>query len=242
MILLIDNYDSFTFNLRRYLCQLGGRVKVLRNDAPELDEDLSCEYSAIVVSPGPKAPVDAGSCLRLILQWSGKLPILGVCLGHQAIFEAFGGNVVRSNQPIHGRSTPVRIDDSPLFEGIEDGARFARYHSLVCDPNTIPTELRVIATSDEKQVMAIQHHQHATFGVQFHPESILSLDGMRLLRNFLRIAGIATPAWSHDHECGIANQADVQPRHVEALDGLASGHAVDSEAIAVLPQDRLMRH
>ncbi|MEM8732888.1 MAG: aminodeoxychorismate/anthranilate synthase component II [Planctomycetota bacterium] len=236
MILLIDNYDSFTFNLQRYLRQLGVRVHVVRNDATELDESLTRLYSAIVISPGPKSPAEAGKCLSVIKQWSGKLPILGVCLGHQSIYESFGGKVIRSNQPIHGRSTPVHVVDSTLFEGIQDGTRFARYHSLVCDPATLPDSLRVAATSEDSQIMAIEHRQHATFGVQFHPESVLSLDGHRLLRNFLHLSRISTPTWNPDEEKDCPSLLDVQPIQVAALEGMARTINAESESIAVLPR------
>lgn len=190
MLLLIDNYDSFVFNLQRYLTQLGQEVCVLRNDAPQLLEDLASEYTAIVISPGPKSPRDAGHCLQVVRKWSGHLPILGVCLGHQVIFEAFGGTIVRAAKPVHGKSSTMHLLTSRLFEGIPSESRFARYHSLIGAADSLPDWLKVIAWSaDEREIMAVEHREHPTFGVQFHPESILSGHGHLLLRNFLHVAG-----------------------------------------------------
>lgn len=192
MILLIDNYDSFTFNLKRYLVQLGQEVTVVRNDAELLRSNLADSHSALVISPGPKTPQAAGMCLSIVAQYSGQLPILGVCLGHQVIYEACGGVVGRALRPTHGSASPMQLLTSPLFAGIESGTVFARYHSLVGLPASLPESLRVIAWSPEREIMAVEHKQHATFGVQFHPESILSLSGHRLMRNFLVAAGLAT--------------------------------------------------
>lgn len=209
MILLIDNYDSFTFNLQRYLVRLGEQVTVVRNDDIRLSEAIaedSCALTepwlalpgnprAVVLSPGPKRPGDAGVCLELVRRLSGKLPILGVCLGHQVICEALGGTIVRARRPVHGLATPMRLGESPLFDGLGNSAddshavEFARYHSLVAEESTLPACLKVTAWSHDDQIMAVEHRQHATFGVQFHPESILSLQGYRLLQNFLRLAG-----------------------------------------------------
>lgn len=233
MILLIDNYDSFVYNLQRYFVRLGQDVCVVRNDAPSLGEMLRLvrqqvpnpfahwsvadslpahrspahrssasssthrapEPTAIVISPGPKRPCDAGYCIEAVRTLSGRLPILGVCLGHQVIYEAFGGLVVRASVPVHGRSSPMRLQTSPLFAGLPQGngateVDFARYHSLVAQPQSLPAELRIIAHADDGHVMAVQHRHHATYGVQFHPESILSPAGYRVLHNFLRIAGL----------------------------------------------------
>lgn len=209
MILLIDNYDSFVFNLQRYFVRLGQNVCVVRNDDPRLGEalgqarqqspnpfaDWPTEPTAIVISPGPKRPADAGYCLEAVRTLSGKLPILGVCLGHQVIYEAFGGQVVRSGVPVHGRASPMRLEASPLFAGLPQGhaaadVDFARYHSLIAEPQSLPPQLQIIARSVDGHIMAVEHHQHATYGVQFHPESILSPDGYRVLHNFLKIAGL----------------------------------------------------
>lgn len=219
MILLIDNYDSFTFNLQRYLIRLGEQVCVIRNDDLRLAEALAGDTrvltqpwielpgspQALVVSPGPKRPSDAGFCLELVRRMSGVLPILGICLGHQIICEALGGAIVRARQPIHGRATPIQLGDSPLFDGLcsrpgQKTVEFARYHSLVAEQASLPNCLRVTARSDDGQIMAVEHRQHATYGIQFHPESILSLQGYRLLQNFLSLAGrgVRQPAPASD--------------------------------------------
>lgn len=213
MILLIDNYDSFVFNLQRYFVRLGQAVLVVRNDdlrlAHVLTEasygafkpfaSLGVEPSALVLSPGPKRPTDAGSCLELVQTLSGNLPILGVCLGHQIIYEAFGGQVVRAQVPMHGQASPMRLGTSRLFAGLPQGdgqakVEFARYHSLIAQPESLPETLKVTAWSSDGQIMAVEHRSHATYGVQFHPESILSPHGYRLLANFLHITGLPIPA------------------------------------------------
>jgi|694.fasta_scaffold02014_24 anthranilate synthase component 2/para-aminobenzoate synthetase component 2 len=202
MILLIDNYDSFTHNLARYLRRLGQDVCVLRNDSADLEMAVeSCQ--AIVISPGPCGPDRAGKTVAMIRCWSGRVPILGICLGHQAICYAFSGQIIRARRPIHGQALPIQLFSSPLFHGMESSVRFARYHSLVADQASLPSCLRVIAyslpdtlasptpeaapTAWQPEIMAVQHLQHPTFGVQFHPESILSADGYRLLANFLDV-------------------------------------------------------
>ncbi len=213
MVLLIDNYDSFVFNLQRYFVRLGQAVLVMRNDdlrlAHVLTEachgafkpfaSLGAEPSALVLSPGPKRPTDAGSCLELVQTFSCTMPILGVCLGHQVIYEAFGGQVVRAKMPVHGRASPMRLGTSRLFVGLPQGdgqaeVEFARYHSLIAQPESLPETLQVTAWSSDGQIMAVEHRSHATYGVQFHPESILSPHGYRLLANFLHISGLPTPA------------------------------------------------
>ncbi len=228
MILLIDSYDSFVFNLQRYFVRLGQNVCVVRNDDPRLGDALRqarqqtphpfaawpTEPTAIVISPGPKRPRDAGYCLEVVRTLSGRLPMLGVCLGHQVIYEAFGGQVVRASVPMHGCASPMRLEASPLFAGLPQGTgalevEFARYHSLIAEPQSLPPQLRVIARSVDDQIMAVEHRDHATYGVQFHPESILSPGGYRVLHNFLRIAGLAVadslpPAdWSPDPETAL---------------------------------------
>lgn len=211
MILLIDNYDSFVYNLRRYLVRLGETVDVVRNDEPQLLEfiELAQQTSeprwlqtavsdgtlvrAIVISPGPKRPEEAGYCLELIRSLSGRVPLLGICLGHQAICQAFGGQVVRAREPLHGRATPIELLPSPLFDSLQSESapypEFARYHSLVAQADSLPACLQVIAWSLEREIMALTHTQHPTFGIQFHPESILSSGGYRILSNFLALAG-----------------------------------------------------
>ncbi len=189
MILLIDNYDSFTFNLQRILRQLEQDVVVCRNDSPEVLE-LAEQAAALILSPGPKTPRAAGKCLEIVQEHSGRIPMLGVCLGHQVIYEAFGGEIVRAQRPMHGRMHRIETDSSRLFEGIPSGSAFARYHSLVGNRDEIPAWLRVTAWSADGEIMALEHREHLTFGVQFHPESILSLHGPKLLQNFLQSAGL----------------------------------------------------
>ncbi len=209
MLLLIDNYDSFVYNLQRYFVRLGQDVVVVRNDDVRLVDMLTaietrCTVSAtpwgappaaVVLSPGPCGPDEAGYCLELVRKLSGHLPILGVCLGHQVICQAFGGRIVRATEPLHGRLSPLWLEASPLFDCLplrESGqcVEFARYHSLIAETRSLPDQLRVTAWSIDEQIMAVEHRQHATYGVQFHPESILSREGFRVLHNFLRIAGL----------------------------------------------------
>jgi para-aminobenzoate synthetase component II len=193
MILLIDNYDSFTFNLQRYLRRLHQSVAVARNDAPELNSLLEV-CSAIVLSPGPKAPEQAGRSIEIVQRFSGIKPILGICLGHQTICAAFGGQIVRATRPLHGRATPIELSQTPLFANLPNPSHFARYHSLIADRMSFPqASLEVIAWSEEREIMAVAHRRHPTFGVQFHPESVLSNGGYQLLANFLTLSGLAYP-------------------------------------------------
>lgn len=192
MLWLIDNYDSFVHNLGRYLVRLGMEVAVVRNDDPRLVELDLADCHALVLSPGPGRPEHAGRCMDLVRTFSGRVPILGVCLGHQAICATFGGTIVRARRPLHGKASAVSWCPSPLFEGLPNPAEFGRYHSLVADPLTLPGCLQAIAHSPEGEIMAVQHLQHPTYGVQFHPESILSPWGMRLLENFLGVARTGT--------------------------------------------------
>ena len=193
MILLIDNYDSFTFNLFQYFCELGAEVKVIRNDQitiGEIDGDLP---EAIVISPGPCTPDEAGISLPVVDAFSGRVPILGVCLGHQSIVQSFGGRIVRAPKPVHGKVSPVTHDGRSLFEGIGSPFDAARYHSLVAEPSSLPEVLQTTAkTQDEDIIMAVQHREHPTWGVQFHPESILTTCGKDMLRNFMRENNIQT--------------------------------------------------
>ncbi len=195
MILLIDNYDSFVYNLQRYLVRLGQQVAVIRNDDPSLavalaDGRLPEHSSAIVISPGPKRPQQAGHCLKLVERFSGQIPMLGVCLGHQIICEALGGQIVRALQPVHGTSCTMHLSPSRLFSGLGATAQFARYHSLIAEEKSLPTSLRIIARAADQQIMAVEHREHPTFGIQFHPESVLSISGYQLLHNFLHVAGL----------------------------------------------------
>ena len=188
MILLIDNYDSFTFNLVHVLGDLGGVCEVVRNDAITVAEAMARRPEAIVLSPGPKTPNEAGVCLELILAAVGRVPLLGVCLGHQAIGQAFGGSVVRGPVPMHGKVSAVRHLDSDIFEGMPAHFQAARYHSLVVAPETLPEVLEATAWTEDGVIMGLRHRSAPVFGVQFHPESIASEQGHRLLGNFLAIA------------------------------------------------------
>jgi anthranilate synthase component II len=195
-VLVIDNYDSFTFNLVQRLGELGARVEVLRNDALTAAEILARKPERIVLSPGPCTPNEAGVCLELIERACGlngsarpprPLPMLGVCLGHQSIGQAFGGKVVRAREPVHGKAEEIVHDRSSLFRGLPRTLRAGRYHSLVVESRSVPRELAVSARTKDGIVMALRHRKLPVFGVQFHPESILTPDGQTLLRNFLEI-------------------------------------------------------
>ncbi|MDA0285499.1 MAG: aminodeoxychorismate/anthranilate synthase component II [Planctomycetota bacterium] len=190
MILLIDNYDSFVFNLARYVTELGVEAKVVRNDAVSVSEVITLQPDAIILSPGPCTPAEAGICVELVRKAADTIPILGVCLGHQSIAAALGADIVRAPRPIHGRTSLVTHDSQRLFDGLPSPLRVTRYHSLVVDEDSLPDELQVTSRTDDNLIMALQHRQHSVFGVQFHPESILTHMGHELLRNFLRIAGI----------------------------------------------------
>jgi anthranilate synthase component 2 len=188
MLLLIDNYDSFTYNLFHYLGELGEEVRVVRNDEISAAQALSMRPDAIVLSPGPCDPDRAGICLDVIAQSAGKVPLLGVCLGHQAIGQAFGGKVVRAPQPMHGKLSRIHHGGGSVFRGLEDGFLATRYHSLVVDRATLPEALEVTAETDDGIIMGLQHKSFPIHGVQFHPESIASQHGHALLRNFLNLA------------------------------------------------------
>ena len=188
MIVLIDNYDSFTFNLFHYLGGLGADVVVHRNDKVTADQVMAMEPEAIVLSPGPRTPRDAGICLELIAKAASSIPVLGVCLGHQAIGEAFGGAVVRAPVQVHGKLSEIRHQGAGIFRGINAPFRATRYHSLVVDRPSLPDELAVTAETDDHIIMGLAHRTLAVHGVQFHPESIASEYGHLILRNFLDIA------------------------------------------------------
>ena len=191
MLLVIDNYDSFTYNLVQYLGELGADVVVRRNDAVTVDEVGALRPSAIVVSPGPCAPSQAGITVPLIRQWGSSIPTLGVCLGHQAIGEAYGGRVVRAHHVMHGKASTVRHDGTGLFDGLPTPLSVMRYHSLIVERESFPSELEVLAvsTEDPTEIHALRHRTHPVWGVQFHPESILTTGGKTILRNFLSLAG-----------------------------------------------------
>jgi anthranilate synthase/aminodeoxychorismate synthase-like glutamine amidotransferase len=189
MILLIDNYDSFVFNLARYFGELGEDTQVVRNDALTVSEIANLSPDAIVLSPGPCTPDESGICVELVRQLSGTFPILGVCLGHQTIAAAFGAEIVRAPEPVHGRTSLVFHDGSGLFEDLPNPLRTTRYHSLIARRDSLPSELRVTAHTEDGLVMGIEHNVHPTFGVQFHPESVLTECGHELLARFLARAG-----------------------------------------------------
>jgi anthranilate synthase component 2 len=189
MIVLIDNYDSFTFNLFHYLGELGAEVVVQRNDKITAADVMAADPDAIVLSPGPCTPDDAGICLDLIRKASATIPIFGVCLGHQAIGQALGGAIVRAPVPIHGKLSLIKHRGAGVFRGINGPFQATRYHSLVVDRASLPAELTVVADTDDRLVMGLAHARLPVHGVQFHPESIASEQGHRILRNFLGIAG-----------------------------------------------------
>lgn len=194
MILLIDNYDSFTYNLYQTVGILYHDIKVVRNDEITLSEIEQMNPQAIIISPGPCYPAQAGISVKAIENFSGRIPILGVCLGHQAIAEAFGGKIIHAKEPLHGKQTDIKINTSaPLFTGLPEEITAARYHSLIVDSVTLPSCLSVIAADDNSQIMALRHRDHPTYGVQFHPESILTDAGESIISNFLNnIAGVKT--------------------------------------------------
>lgn len=188
MIILIDNYDSFTWNLFHFLSDVGGECQVHRNDKISPAEIIAAKPEAIILSPGPCTPKEAGIILELILAASGKVPILGVCLGQEAIGQAFGGRVIKAPLPVHGKISNITHDESELFYECGQNFEVARYHSLVLDDASMPNCLIPCASSEDGLIMAVRHKTHLTFGVQFHPESIATQNGHIILRNFLTIA------------------------------------------------------
>ena len=189
-LLMVDNYDSFTWNIVQLLGELGRLPKVIRNDQWSIDEVLEWAPDAIVVSPGPCSPAEAGISVELVQRFSGKIPVLGVCLGHQSIGAAFGGDVIRAGVIMHGKTSPVFHENTDIFEGLPSPFDATRYHSLVLDPATLPSCLQVTAWTEDpgqKTIMGIAHRHHPTWGVQFHPESILTTAGSDLLANFLAL-------------------------------------------------------
>lgn len=188
MFMLIDNYDSFTYNLVHYLGELGAKVIVRRNDAIGVDEALALGDEGIVLSPGPCDPDRAGICLDVIKAAAGKRPLLGVCLGHQAIGQAFGGRVVRAPVPMHGKVSQIRHNGAGLFQGLPSPIAATRYHSLVVDRDSLPDCLEITAETDDGLIMGLAHRSLPVHGVQFHPESIASASGHDILRNFINIA------------------------------------------------------
>ncbi len=193
-VLLIDNYDSFTYNLYQYLCELGADVTVVRNDAITLDDIESMAPDRIVVSPGPCTPNEAGISVAAIRHFAGRVPILGVCLGHQCIGEAFGGDVKGAGEIRHGKLSSVTHDGKGVFAGIPQSFRAIRYHSLAIQQETVPDDLDVTAHSDSGVIMGVRHKQFAVEGIQFHPESIMTEHGKELLKNFLAMEEATTPS------------------------------------------------
>lgn len=190
MLLLIDNYDSFTYNLFHYLGQLGAEVLVKRNDEITTAEALALKPEAVVLSPGPCTPNEAGICCELIEKANGSVPILGVCLGHQSIGQVYGGKVVRAPVPMHGKLSRIHHTGKSVFRGLNNDFVATRYHSLTIAPETMPDSLEVTATADDGVIMGVMHKSHPVHGVQFHPESIASENGHALLQNFLRLARV----------------------------------------------------
>lgn len=188
MIVMIDNYDSFTYNLVQYLQMLGADVKVVRNDVTTVEDVKSWNPRGIVISPGPGGPESAGISVSLIQECSGQVPILGVCLGHQAIAVAFGGKIIRAKHLMHGKVSTVTTDGESLYQGVRSPFQAMRYHSLAVAKEQLPSCLRVTAHAEDGEIMGIRHLEHPTEGIQFHPESIMTPVGKRLLRNFLNKA------------------------------------------------------
>jgi len=189
MIVIIDNYDSFTYNLVQYFRQLGAEVRIYRNDAISVQKLENLHPDGIVISPGPGRPESAGISPAVIRSFSGRIPILGVCLGHQAIAAAFGGRIVEAGRLMHGKTSTITADGKNLFQGIGKPFQAMRYHSLAVSQNNFPDDLEISARSEDGEIMGLRHRRHCTVGVQFHPESIMTPLGKRLLRNFLNIAG-----------------------------------------------------
>jgi len=185
-VLVLDNYDSFTYNLVQYLGELGTEVEVFRNDALSVGQIFEARYDRIVISPGPGVPARAGITVPLVRELSGKVPILGVCLGHQAIGEAFGGHIVRAGAIFHGKTSEIHHDGRGLFRDLPNPFTATRYHSLVIDPDRVPASLEVSARTEDGVIMGVRHREFPVEGVQFHPESILTREGMKLLANFVR--------------------------------------------------------
>ena len=187
MILVIDNYDSFTYNLVQYLGEMGEELKVYRNDAIGIEGIRKLKPSRIVISPGPGNPKEAGISKNVIKILGPKIPVLGVCLGHQCIGEVFGGKVVGAKRLMHGKTSPIFHDGKRIFKNIDNPFIATRYHSLLVERKSLPKDLEITAETKEKEIMGLRHKNHPTWGVQFHPESILTLEGKKILRNFLRL-------------------------------------------------------
>lgn len=188
MLLMIDNYDSFTYNLVQYLNELGEQVSVFRNDKISIAQIRKMKPEAIVISPGPGSPEDAGVSNEAIIEFSGIIPILGVCLGHQCIGRVFGGKIIRAKKIMHGKTSQIFHDKKGIFQGIQNPFTATRYHSLLVDRKTFSKQLELTAWTKDREIMGLRHKKHKTFGVQFHPESILTPAGKKILKNFLIIS------------------------------------------------------
>ena len=212
MVLVVDNYDSFVHNLARYCRRLGQDTLVLRNDDDRLrDDTLMRSIRALVISPGPCSPDEAGESLRLVHEHHEHLPILGICLGHQAIVQSLGGRIVRSTRPVHGQATKILHDESYEFAGISSPCLVARYHSLIAEFDSIPNCLEISARTDEGAVMAVRHRRLPVFGWQFHPESILTKVGFKLLSRFFELAKLdvnSTPTFESEHRVSTLTKSD----------------------------------
>lgn len=201
MELIIDNYDSFTYNLYQYMGTLNPDIQVIRNDAITVEGIRKLQPDHLILSPGPGRPCDAGVCEPALRELKGEFPILGVCLGHQAIGEVFGGTVTYARQLMHGKQSTVTLDrTSPLFKGLPEQILVGRYHSLAIDPDTLPEVLKATATTEDGEVMAVENRDYPIYGLQFHPESILTPEGMTIIRNFLDLKITKQQAGGIDHD------------------------------------------
>jgi anthranilate synthase component 2 len=217
-ILLIDNYDSFVHNLARYFDRLGQQTRVVRNDAIDVASIRAQRPGAIVLSPGPCTPTEAGCSLEIVRQLWQEIPMLGVCLGHQIIAAAFGGRIVRAPEPMHGRTSAVLHHGRNIFEHVANPVTVCRYHSLVADESTLSPSLEITARTIDRVIMGLQHREAPVFGVQFHPEAILTMDGYRMLANFLRLAGLKVPDKLPRHEDELVEPApSVSPLPIDPV-------------------------
>ncbi len=216
MLLLLDNYDSFVHNLARYVEELGCATQVVRSDAVTVAEIERMRPRALILSPGPCTPNEAGVCIEVVRQLGARIPMLGVCLGHQAIAAALGGDVIRAPEPVHGRTSVIEHEGDGLFAGLPRPLRATRYHSLIADEPGLPSELRVTAHSADGLVMALAHRAWPVYGVQFHPESILTQSGHQLLANFLNLAGIGATVPASTERREREPSADFYAQPVEA--------------------------
>lgn len=238
MILLIDNYDSFTYNLYQALGVMYPHIEVKRNDEITLDEIEKMKPEAIIISPGPCYPAQAGISEEVIRTFSGRVPILGVCLGHQAIAESFGGKIVQAEKQLHGKQTDVKIDTaSPLFAGLPSSIPVARYHSLIVEKSSLPECLKIISEDADGQIMGLKHKEHATYGMQFHPESIMTDSEMTILANFLRIAGIQ-PDMAAAPAIPDAKKTELKPLIAKAVEGEHLTQEEARRAVDIIMSDR----